>query len=138
MTSGDKEFPPRVGAGCRKVDVGALLVFRGVKCCCRVLNAGLVVLVGSSLDTSRRRGSSSKVSSGLGAGCVASPLLEVSGCGLRLAVRLGPASLAEALACTGAESAEAVLDLNHPPGGTSNDLGRAIEFSALLLDCVRV
>jgi len=41
------------GWGWRKVDVGALPAFLGVKCCCKVENAGRACFLASSLGSSR-------------------------------------------------------------------------------------
>jgi hypothetical protein len=100
---------PGVGAGCRNVDVGALPTFLGVKCCCRVLKAGLAVFVGSSLGGARSRTCDATGSSGLEAGCVAAPALVLSDLVLAL-VRLNPASLAEALGAVEADSVDILFD----------------------------
>lgn len=72
MISGGRVLFAGVGAGCKNVEVGALVVFRGVKCCCKVENAGRMVFWGSSFGASA---------------------LFI----LMLVVRLSPASLADAL-----------------------------------------
>lgn len=68
MISGGRDVALGVGAGWRNVDVGALPTFLGVKCCCRVLKAGLAVFVGTSLGAPRGCKCDATGSSGLGAG----------------------------------------------------------------------
>lgn len=98
------------GAGCRNVEVGALPVLRGVKCCCSVLNAGLAgAFFGSSLTSSFGFGGEATALE-VGGATVSpfvpalgrSPLLDTSVFVLKLAVRLKPARRADDLATAGA------------------------------------
>jgi hypothetical protein len=137
---------PDVGAGCKNVDVSAFPVFRGVKCCCRVEKAGLVVFAGSSVGVSLRAGSDTSGSSGLETKSGVGALVAVSDLGLTMAVRVNPASLADALGAAGGGIEELPFDfrLLEP----TRDLGLAVELSALLaslrkfevllVDCVRL
>jgi hypothetical protein len=148
MTSGGKELVPDAGAGWRNTDVGALPDFRGVKCCCKVVKAGLAVLVASSLRISRRRGCAATGSSGLETGRLVMTLPTLSDLVLTLTVRLNPASLVDAFDIGTLESDGPPLDRKLMLGATSNDLGLSVEILALLtslwapetlpVDCVRM
>jgi hypothetical protein len=146
ISGGRLVLAPDAGAGCKNVDVSAFPVFRGVKCCCRVENAGLAVFMGSSVGVSRRAGCNASGSSGLGAAFVAGPPVVVSDFGLTLVVRVNPASLADALGAAGGGIAEAPFSLKLL--GPTRDRGLAVAVSELLtslrrlevwlVDCVRL
>lgn len=94
-SSAGRLLPVVTGAGCRNVEVGALPTFRGVKCCCNVLNAGRATFLDSSFVVSRgfacgRESSTDTVAAG---GRVA--LLVPSGLVTTLAERLKPAKRAD-------------------------------------------
>jgi hypothetical protein len=94
-----------------KVAVGALPVFRGVKCCCKVEKAGRWVFEGSSGPISRRFAWVERDGSGLAA--VAMPVLPLgaSGLALILAERFSPAIRIDDLAPLCVLSAETLLGL---------------------------
>jgi hypothetical protein len=146
ISEGRLVLAPDAGAGCKNVDVSAFPVFRGVKCCCRVENAGLAVFMGSSVGVSRRAGCDASGSSVLETASVAGPPVVVSDFGLTIVVRVNPASLADALGAAGGGIAEAPF--NRKLLEPIRDLGLAVAPSALLtslrrcevllVDCVRL
>jgi hypothetical protein len=130
ISEGRLVLAPDAGAGCKNVDVSAFPVFRGVKCCCRVENAGCDASGSSVLETAS----------------VAGPPVVVSDFGLTIVVRVNPASLADALGAAGGGIAEAPF--NRKLLEPIRDLGLAVAPSALLtslrrcevllVDCVRL
>jgi hypothetical protein len=129
IISGGIVLAPDVGAGCKNVDVAALPIFRGVKCCCKVEKAGLAVFVGSSFDISRRSGCGTSGLSVLGTELAARPPFVVSDFALMLLVRLNPASLADVLGAVGAGSVEPTFDFKLL--GAMRDLGLVVEIPVL-------
>jgi hypothetical protein len=146
ISGGRLVLEPDAGAGCKNVDVSAFPVFRGVKCCCRVENAGLAVFVGSSVGVSRSARCDTSGSSGLDTELAVGPPVVISDFGLTMAVRVNPASLTDALGAAGGGIAEVPFDLK--PLGPTKDLGLAVapsalptslrKFEVLLVDCVRL
>jgi hypothetical protein len=146
MISGGRVLAPDVGAGCKIVDVSALPVFRGVKCCCKVEKAGLAVFVGSSFGVSRRNGGDTSGLSVLGTESVAISPAVGSVFALVLPVRLNPASLADVLGAVGAGSVGVPFDFRLL--GAMKDLGLVVEtpvlptslrrLEVLLVDWVRL
>lgn len=108
------------------MDVGALPVFRGVKCCCRVEKAGRDCFLASSLAYST--GFDEDVEGGRptvramddSPDAVRSP---ASGFDLTLVDRVAAPARLEALGSLGAASVGVLLEIFEALGGISNDLG---------------
>ena len=97
-----------IGTGWRNVAVGALPAFRGVKCCCNVLNAGRVTFLGSSLAGSLGFVCRGTGSSGFVAALGRKPPLVTSGLVFTLADRLRPARRVDVLVIAGSGCIELV------------------------------
>lgn len=105
-----------IGAEWRNVEVGALPVFRGVKCCCSVLNAGRAAFLGSSFTGSLGLGGGAIALGGAGAlssdfvaALGRNALLDRSGLVFTLADRLRPAMRVEVLETAGSGCVEVML-----------------------------
>ena len=94
----------------RNVEVGAFPTLRGVKCCWRVLKAGLLVFLGSS---------------GLEPAALPSLPCVASGLAFVLAVRLSPAIRIDVLAGAGAVSADAPCVFELRLGAIRKDFDRS-------------
>ena len=92
------------------VEVGAFPTLRGVKCCWRVLKAGLPVFLGSS---------------GLEPATLPSLPCVASGLAFVLAVRLGPAIRIDVLAEAGTVSAGGLCAFELRLGAIKRDFGRS-------------
>jgi hypothetical protein len=109
--------------GCRKTEVGAFAVFRGVKCCCSVENAGRAGFLGSSSGVCSCLPEIEGLSE-VPVDAATERLLGASGLTLVLVVRFNASSLAEVRAGANVVSVEgSPVGFVARPGATINDLG---------------
>lgn len=135
-----------MGAGCRKVAVGAFPVLRGVKCCCRVVKAGRLGFLGPSDTPSRRPDWVARGCSGRGGGLISRELASDSDLDLMLAERpcpvlwIGAFPLASVASANGPSALTLAFDAparDLDRSRVTPDFGASLRVAVVLTDCIR-